>query len=162
AVHAGGEAQLAVALDGVGGERDDRPVAASAAGQRACRRALGGADGASCLEAVQLGHLAIHQDDVVFGIDRKSVVEGRRGGVDLVTGVQTCALPILAVHAGGEAQLAVALDGVGGERDDRPVAASAAGQRACRRALGGADGASCLEAVQLGHLAIHQDDVVFG
>lgn len=57
-VHAGGEAKLAVAVDGVGGEGDDPGVAVVGV---ASAQLAGG------LEAVHLGHLDVEEDDVEGG-----------------------------------------------------------------------------------------------
>src|SRR5207249_6678382 len=55
-VHAGREAALAIARQGGGGRGDDRRVP---------RRALARADGGGGLQAVELRHLDVHQDEVV-------------------------------------------------------------------------------------------------
>ena len=59
AVEAGGQAALAIALHGVGRQRDDRHVAAAFS--------LALANRPERLEAVHLGHLQVHQDDVEAG-----------------------------------------------------------------------------------------------
>ena len=68
-VHPGGEARLAVALHGVGGHRDDpRPGRAGPAAP----------DPAGRLEAVELRHLDVHQDDVVVAaLERRDRLAGR-------------------------------------------------------------------------------------
>jgi hypothetical protein len=55
-VHPRGQAPLGVALQGVRGHREDRDVAP--------RRPLPRADGGGRLEAVQLRHLHVHQDEI--------------------------------------------------------------------------------------------------
>ena len=74
AVHAGGEAGLAVLGEGVGGQRDDRRARVAAFG-------LGGADAARGLEAVDAGHVHVHQHQVVgrAGVARGLPALERRG-----------------------------------------------------------------------------------
>ncbi len=154
----GGEDCLAHAVGGGAhgvafGHRQDRPARCSAADSHRA----GSAKSTGGVRNLQNSDVVTNLVTTGWRVLTKrelALVGGGRGELALDAGGDVAEFDRLGdvvVHAGGEAGVAIALEGVGGEGDDAGLA------------LGGevgADLAGGLEAVHLGHLEVHENEVV--